>query len=73
MFMLVMLGGKRDRHDVLLFNAPSKEMKNKWLSLLMRLSIEGHAYTQSIGKYSYVRYFRLIFALYDSNRSLLEA
>jgi len=51
MLQLVLLGGKYDKHDVVVFNAPSKDMKDKWLSLLWRLSVEGEAYSRNMGKY----------------------
>lgn len=52
-FQLVFVGhGNSSRHDSIILAAPTKEQKEKWLRMLWRLCIEGHAYSRNMGKYA---------------------
>jgi hypothetical protein len=52
-FQLVYVGHSASaRHDSIILAAATKEQKDKWLRMLWRLCIEGHAYSRNMGKYA---------------------
>lgn len=52
-FLLIYVGhSSSSRHEAIILAAATKEQKDKWMRMLWRLCMEGHAYSRNMGKYA---------------------